>query len=109
MVAPRLRSAQHSFMLAQVEGFAHPAAVKSLLPHNLQPPRPAVMSRLEIIREMARVSADRLYTVLGASIALILLLVGCATPINIERGQQADVRRELASNVVSTGNLSEAT
>lgn len=45
---------------------------------------------------------------LGLSIAL-LLLVGCAPPIHVERLDPRRVERELQSNAISTGQLSEAT
>jgi pimeloyl-ACP methyl ester carboxylesterase len=46
-------------------------------------------------------------TCLGA--ALSLLLVGCATPIQVERIDPRGVQREITSNVISTGRLSSAT
>jgi pimeloyl-ACP methyl ester carboxylesterase len=39
----------------------------------------------------------------------VLLLAGCATPIQVERLDPREVERELDSNVISTGRLSEAT
>jgi pimeloyl-ACP methyl ester carboxylesterase len=54
-------------------------------------------------------SLRRLHVPLGASGALILLLAGCATPISVERSEPIEVRRELTSNVISDGSLSEAT
>jgi hypothetical protein len=40
---------------------------------------------------------------------LLLLFVGCATPIQVERQDPREVQRALNSNVISTGDLSEAT
>jgi hypothetical protein len=40
---------------------------------------------------------------------LILLLAGCATPIHVERADPRDVNRELTTNVISTGKLSNRT
>jgi len=40
---------------------------------------------------------------------LLLLLVGCATPVQVERQDPREVERTLNSNVISTGDLSEAT
>jgi hypothetical protein len=47
---------------------------------------------------------------LSASAALLLMLVaGCATPIQVERITPREVGYELTSNVISTGELSDST
>ncbi|HEY2619526.1 MAG TPA: alpha/beta hydrolase [Acetobacteraceae bacterium] len=43
------------------------------------------------------------------SAALLLLLAGCATPIEVTRVDPRDVQRDLTSNVISTGDLSNRT
>jgi pimeloyl-ACP methyl ester carboxylesterase len=43
------------------------------------------------------------------SIALILLIAGCATPVQVEQIDPRAAQRELTSNVISTGDLSEPT
>ena len=48
-------------------------------------------------------------TALGMSAGLLLLLAGCATPIEVTRVDPRDVQRELTSNVISTGELSNRT
>jgi pimeloyl-ACP methyl ester carboxylesterase len=45
-------------------------------------------------------------TALRMSAGLLLLLAGCATPIEVTRSDPRDVQRELTSNVISTGELS---
>ncbi len=47
--------------------------------------------------------------VLGACVALMLLVAGCATPIEVKHIDPRDVQRELTSNVISTGDLSNRT
>ena len=42
-------------------------------------------------------------------IGLLILLAGCATPIQVERVNPSDVQRELTSNVISTGQISPET
>jgi pimeloyl-ACP methyl ester carboxylesterase len=44
-----------------------------------------------------------------ALIGLLVLLGGCATPIQVERVNPRDVQRELTSNVISTGQISPQT
>jgi hypothetical protein len=46
---------------------------------------------------------------LMAWIGLLILLAGCATPIQVERVDPSDVQRELTSNVISTGQISPET
>ena len=43
------------------------------------------------------------------SAGILLLLSACATPVQVERVDPQVVNRELTSNVISTGNLSEPT
>jgi pimeloyl-ACP methyl ester carboxylesterase len=45
----------------------------------------------------------------GLSSALILLVAGCTPPIHVDRLDPRHVERELDSNVITTGRLSEAT
>jgi hypothetical protein len=52
-------------------------------------------------------SADRWRTAVG--ILLLLLLSSCATPIQVVRLDPLEVERQLDSNVISTGRLSEFT
>jgi|SRR5271155_1099854 len=40
---------------------------------------------------------------------LLLLLAACATPVQVERADPRAVQRELTSDVISTGNISEPT
>jgi pimeloyl-ACP methyl ester carboxylesterase len=54
-------------------------------------------------------SVDRRRAVFGFATAFLLLLSGCATPIQVVRLDPTDVERELDSNVISTGRLSEFT
>ncbi len=42
-------------------------------------------------------------------LALVLLASGCATPVGVERADLQSVHRELTSNVLSTGELSDFT
>jgi pimeloyl-ACP methyl ester carboxylesterase len=42
-------------------------------------------------------------------IGLLVLLAGCATPIQVERVNPRNVQRELTSNVISTGQISPQT
>ena len=51
---------------------------------------------------------NRLRMALGIATSL-MLLAGCATPIEVERVDPRVVERELHSNVISTGHLSELT
>jgi hypothetical protein len=44
----------------------------------------------------------------GLASGLLLLLVACATPIHVDRLDPRRVERELDSNAISTGRLSEA-
>jgi pimeloyl-ACP methyl ester carboxylesterase len=46
---------------------------------------------------------------LMAWIGFLILLAGCATPIQVERVNASDVHRELTSNVISTGQISPET
>jgi pimeloyl-ACP methyl ester carboxylesterase len=46
---------------------------------------------------------------LGTSVGLLLLLAACATPVQIERADPRAVQRELTSNAISTGDISEPT
>ncbi len=46
---------------------------------------------------------------LSAHSVLLLLLLGCATPIQVERSDPRQVNRELTRNVISTGELSNRT
>ena len=46
---------------------------------------------------------------LSAWAGLLLLLAGCATPVQVERIDPRDVQRELTSNVISTGEISADT
>jgi pimeloyl-ACP methyl ester carboxylesterase len=46
---------------------------------------------------------------LGASVGLLLLLAACATPVQVERADPRAVQRELTSNAISTGDISEPT
>jgi hypothetical protein len=43
------------------------------------------------------------------SAGILLLLIGCATPIQVQRVDPRVVHRELTTNVISTGDLSEPT
>lgn len=43
------------------------------------------------------------------SLGLLLLVAACATPVQVERVDPQVVNRELTSNVISTGNISEPT
>lgn len=43
------------------------------------------------------------------SASILLLLTACATPVQVERVDPRVINRELTSNVVSTGNISEPT
>jgi pimeloyl-ACP methyl ester carboxylesterase len=43
----------------------------------------------------------------AALVALLVLLVGCATPVGVERADSQSVHRELTGNVLSTGELSD--
>jgi pimeloyl-ACP methyl ester carboxylesterase len=45
----------------------------------------------------------------GFCAGLTLLIAGCATPIEVTRSDPRDVQRELTSNVISTGELSNRT
>jgi hypothetical protein len=54
-----------------------------------------------------RAKWQRLALCVGAG--FILLLAGCATPIHVERADPRDVNRELTTNVISTGKLSNRT
>ena len=47
--------------------------------------------------------------VLSISAGLLLLIAGCATPIAVTRSDPREVQRELTSNVISTGDLSNQT
>src|SRR5271168_4519176 len=40
---------------------------------------------------------------------LLLLLAACATPVQVERADPRAVQRELTSNAISTGDISEPT
>jgi pimeloyl-ACP methyl ester carboxylesterase len=61
----------------------------------------------------SRRTPDRVKTPRGEALfisaGLILLLAGCTTPIEVERQDPQEVERALESNVISTGQLSEAT
>src|SRR5260370_40103740 len=46
---------------------------------------------------------------LGTSVGLLLLLAACATPVQVDRADPRVVQRELTSDVISTGNISEPT
>jgi pimeloyl-ACP methyl ester carboxylesterase len=46
---------------------------------------------------------------LSTSVGLLLLLASCATPVQVERVDPRAVQRELTSNVISTGDISEPT
>jgi pimeloyl-ACP methyl ester carboxylesterase len=46
---------------------------------------------------------------LSAWVGLLILLAGCATPIQVERIDPRDVQRELTSNVISTDKISPET
>jgi pimeloyl-ACP methyl ester carboxylesterase len=48
-------------------------------------------------------------TALGMSAAFLLLTAGCAAPIEVTRVDPRDVQRDLTSNVISTGDLSNRT
>ena len=56
-----------------------------------------------------RRSVDGRDLAFGVSVGLMLLLVGCATPVQVERIDPHEVERELDSNVISTGRLAEST
>ena len=47
--------------------------------------------------------------VLSVASGLLLLLAGCATPIQVERIDPYDVHRELTRSVISTGSISGPT
>src|SRR5216683_1352880 len=49
------------------------------------------------------------YAALSTSVGLLLLLASCATPVQVERVDPRAVQRELTSNVISTGDISEPT
>jgi hypothetical protein len=60
--------------------------------------------------ESVAVHRPRLWrTALDMSAALLLLLAGCATPIEVTRVDPRDVQRDSTSNVISTGDLSNRT
>jgi hypothetical protein len=46
---------------------------------------------------------------LRLSAGILLLLAACATPIQVERADPRALQRELDSNVISTGDISEPT
>src|SRR5271170_3534584 len=46
---------------------------------------------------------------LGTSVGLLLVLAACATPVQIDRANPRAVQRELTSNAISTGDISEPT
>src|SRR6266851_8045674 len=46
---------------------------------------------------------------LGTAAGLLLLLAACATPVQVERVDPRAVQRELTSNAISTGDISEPT
>ena len=46
---------------------------------------------------------------LGTSVGLLLLLAACTTPVQVDRADPRVVQRELTSDVISTGNISEPT
>ena len=46
---------------------------------------------------------------LGTSVGLLLLLTACAAPVQVDRADPRVVQRELTSDVISTGNISEPT
>jgi len=45
----------------------------------------------------------------SASVGLLLLLAACATPVQVDRADPRAVQRELTSNAISTGEISEPT
>ncbi len=47
--------------------------------------------------------------VFGPAAGLLLLLAACATPVQVERADPRAVQRELTSNAISTGDISEPT
>jgi hypothetical protein len=49
------------------------------------------------------------HAMLMACIGFLILLAGCATPIQVERVNPSDVQRELTSNVISSGQISPET
>src|SRR5271169_3007246 len=51
----------------------------------------------------------RWFTALGTAAGLLLLLAACATPVQVERVDPRAVQRELTSNAISTGDISEPT
>jgi Alpha/beta hydrolase family len=46
---------------------------------------------------------------LSTSVVILLLIVACAIPVQVERVDPRTVHRELTTNVISTGDLSEPT
>ena len=44
---------------------------------------------------------------MGYLAGLLLLLDACATPVQVERADPRAVQRELTSNAISTGDISE--
>src|SRR5271154_2015853 len=46
---------------------------------------------------------------LGTSVGLLLVLAACATPVQVDRADPRAVQRELTSNAISTGEISEPT
>src|SRR5215468_9591945 len=70
--------------------------------HSLRMPQ-----RLLAFWRSGAIDQGRVALVMAASV--LLSLVACAPPIQVERADPAAVRRELEANVISTGDLSELT